>query len=96
MKTYNTKEDGIVYDREGKEFYYRYLDRGREIWCQIHRSVLLGKLIREGRELPEARDTVNWVEEVCTVDRVKEQCFDPQGFTDGGKTLVILPAIYRN
>lgn len=96
MKTYIKKEDGIVFDRDKEEFYYLYEVGDRTIWNRINRCTLMGKLMREGRSLSEARDTVNWVEEVCTVQQVREQCFDPQGFTDGGQTLVILPAIYRN
>lgn len=97
MKEYHTKEDGIVFDHGSGEFYYRYETGGPDgIWCRIDHKALVGRLVRDGRKVDEALAVLSWVEDNCSVRQVKEQCLEKQGFTDGGQTLVLLPAIYRN
>lgn len=97
MKEYTEKEDGIVYHEQSDEFYFRHPGSTPEgIWCRIDRRALVGKLMREGRTLDEVKEIINRVEQHCTVQQVKEQCFDKQGIHDYGQTLVLLPAIYRN
>lgn len=96
MKTYDKKEDGLVYDRGGDEF-YTYHDENR-LWYRIDRRVMLGKLMRMGYEREDADCLLRNVEAVrCfTVDQVQDQCFAPLGFSDDGRTLTLLPKMYRS
>lgn len=94
MKTYEKKEDGLVYNREGNEFYAYHEDN--RLWYWINRRVLLGKLMRTGYDREAAECIIRNVEKHCAVDRVQDQCFEPLGFSADGKTLVLLPKMYRS